>query len=485
LAVESRSVYGKSSPSKQSAIASALVAVALLILPFVCKLDGKPQADWEQFVGRFHPLIVHLPIGLILLVPLLEIAGRWRPALREAAEFVLVLSAFSCLGAVTLGYLLAYGSGETGAVVVRHMWGGISLTIGVCCCLVVRPWWTSHNMHGLLRGIYPCLLLCVIAALAWTAHEGGSLTHGANYLTEYLPSSLRRWPIVGATATQAYVSVMPDAFYTRHIHPILDSNCVACHGEGKAKGGLRLDSYAQLMKGGQDSAVVVARQPEKSILLQRITLPTDHKNFMPAGGKPPLKPEQIAWIRAWIQQGASPTVASLVGIAVPEDVKEQALPQVEDYSSKMAEMEKTAKEEGVMLTPVSNNLKNGLILNTANATPKFGDAQLAKFEKYAPYIVEAELGRTVVTDACFDTLAKFRHLRALHLEGTPVTGVGLAKLSGLTQMTYLNLSETKVTSATISTLGTMKNLKHVYLYDTPAQPIVGQPVAQAAETKTQ
>jgi hypothetical protein len=43
-------------------------------------------------------------------------------------------------------------------------------------------------------------------------------------------------------------------------------------------------------------------------------------------------------------------------------------------------------------------------------------------------IVEAELGRTAVTDASFDTLKQFTHLRALHLEETRVTGDGLASL---------------------------------------------------------
>ena len=43
---------------------------------------------------------------------------------------------------------------------------------------------------------------------------------------------------------------------------------------------------------------------------------------------------------------------------------------------------------------------------------------LAQFQKFAPYIVEAELGRTAVTDASFDTLKQFTHLRALHLEET-------------------------------------------------------------------
>ena len=41
------------------------------------------------------------------------------------------LAFIGCLGALTLGYLLAYGSGDAGAGVTRHMWGGIALTI--CC----------------------------------------------------------------------------------------------------------------------------------------------------------------------------------------------------------------------------------------------------------------------------------------------------------------------------------------------------------------
>ena len=100
---------------------SALSRCCCCLLPWVVRLDGKPHADWQQFLGRFHPLAVHLPIGLLLLVPLLEIAGAFRPALREAAGFVLALAFASCLLALTLGFLLAYGSGEAGPGVTRHM----------------------------------------------------------------------------------------------------------------------------------------------------------------------------------------------------------------------------------------------------------------------------------------------------------------------------------------------------------------------------
>jgi hypothetical protein len=128
------------------------------------------------------------------------------------------------------------------------------------------------------------------------------------------------------------------------------------------------------------------------------------------------------------------------------------------------------KGQGAKLMPVSSKASDGLVLYTVDVTGSFGDAQLQQFQNFAPYIVEAELGRTAVTDASFDTLATFTHLRALHLEGTAITGNNLVKLAPLSQLAYLNLSETKVTSAAIAPLASMKSLRHIYLFDTPAQP---------------
>lgn len=107
-------------------LAALVFSSALVALPFLFRLDGKTHADWQQFLGRFHPLAVHLPIGLLVLLPVLEIAGRRRASLREAAHFVLGLCFVCCLGSLALGYLLAYGGGTTGAVMMRHMWGGLS-----------------------------------------------------------------------------------------------------------------------------------------------------------------------------------------------------------------------------------------------------------------------------------------------------------------------------------------------------------------------
>jgi hypothetical protein len=201
---------------------------------------------------------------------------------------------------------------------------------------------------------------------------------------------------------------------------------------------------------------------------------------MPAEGKPPLKAEQIAAIKAWIQQGASPTAKTTAGFSQPDETKELPPQPVDDYSALMPEIQAMDKRVGAKLMPVSSKPSDGLILETTDIAPVFNDAQLAQFVKFAPYIVETDLGRTAITDASFDTLAKFTHLRALHLESTAVTGNGLEKLAPLTQLTYLNLSGTRVTTASAASLAAMKNLRHIYLFNTPAQPAPAADAAPAA-----
>jgi mono/diheme cytochrome c family protein len=457
---------------------AALVAsAALLLLPWLVKLDGRPHADWQQFLGRFHPLAVHLPIGLIVLVPLLEIAGRFRPALREAAGFALGLGISSVVWELCHWDFCSPLAEAITALPLRGTCGAESRLRSACClCFLARPWWTS----GSVPRVYPLMLACVLMVLVWATHQGGTITHGSNYLTQYMPAPLKRLSTLGTVQANAPLS---GSFYTNHIHPIFDANCVTCHGDGKVNGGLRLDSYELLMKGGKDGPVIVAGDPEKSLLFERVTLQPDQKHFMPAEGRPPLKPEEIAWIRAWIQQGASPSATSLSGIAISDEPKEQPLQPVGDYSGLMPEIRQMEKGQGAKLIPVSSKPGDGLILSTADAAGSFGDAQLAQFQKFGPYIVEAELGRTAVTNASFDTLSKFAHLRALHLEGTAVTGDGLAKLAPLSQLTYLNLSGTKVTQAAIAPLTSMKNLRHIYLYNTPAQPALnGEATKQIARS---
>lgn len=444
----------------QSAVVALGFSALLIALPFIFRLDGRAHADWLQFLGRFHPALLHLPIGLVVLLPLLEIAGAKRPALREAADFVLRVALVLALATFVLGYLLAYGSGDTGPTVVRHMWGAIAFCSGLLLCALTRKTWSAGE-QGI---VYPALLSATLLVLLWTGHQGGSITHGSDYLARYMPSPLRRlFPSSGLNGVNS------DSFYAKRIQPVLDAKCVSCHGTSNEKGGLKLDTYGNLMHGGKDDVVIVPGKPEASMLLARVTLSPGDSHFMPAEGRTPLTSGEIASIRAWIRAGASPTASSVPGVVVGGEQPESPPQPVGDYSKFMPEIARMQQGIAAKLVPVSANPSDGLILRTVDISASFGDAQLAQFQKFAPYIVEAELARTAITDASIDTLRTFTHLRALHLERTAITGSNLGKLSSLKQLTYLNLSGTRVTAQSVAPLRNMPNLHHLYLFDTAAE----------------
>ncbi|MBS1804257.1 MAG: hypothetical protein JST28_12890 [Acidobacteria bacterium] len=432
-------------------------SVVLAALPFLFRLDGNAHGDWLQFLGRFHPTLLHLPIGLIVLVPVLEVAGARRPALREAADFVLRASLALALPTFALGYMLAYGAGDTGTTVSRHMWGAVVLCIGLMLCIVMRPLRVSREQTT----AYPALLSASLLALIWTGHQGGSITHGSDYLTHYAPGPLHM--LSGSKEAG-------DSFYAQHIHPVLDAKCVSCHGSGSAKADLRLDSYDDMMRGGKDGAVVVAGKPEASLLVARVTLQPGDPHFMPAEGRTPLTSEEISWIRAWIRAGATKSATSVPGVKFAREEAEPPPQPVGDYSSLMPEIQQMQHALGAKLVPMSAKASDGLILRTVDVSSSFGDAQLAQFQKFAPYIVEAELARTAITDASCDTLKTFKNLRALHLEGTAISGSNLGKLSSLSQLRYVNLSGTKVTAQSVEPLKKMSQLRHLYLFNTAAEP---------------
>ncbi|HQU45018.1 MAG TPA: hypothetical protein PK867_19535, partial [Pirellulales bacterium] len=93
------------------------------------------------------------------------------------------------------------------------------------------------------------------------------------------------------------------AHFENRIRPVLVERCLGCHGAEKQKGGLRLDSRAGWMKGGDSGTAVVPGDVEKSLLIKAIHY-TDADLKMPPeqkGGK--LSPRQVADFEAWVKAG--------------------------------------------------------------------------------------------------------------------------------------------------------------------------------------
>jgi hypothetical protein len=105
-------------------------------------------------------------------------------------------------------------------------------------------------------------------------------------------------------------------YFEKHVRPLLAENCFPCHGPEKQRGGLRLDSRAALLTGGDSGPAIVPGQPDKSRLVQAVGY-TKEDLRMPPKGK--LTNEQTAVLSAWIKMDAPwPETGTAVRSATPD-----------------------------------------------------------------------------------------------------------------------------------------------------------------------
>ena len=457
-----------------------LLVLALSVAALKAPPDGVERGEFNQFVGRFHPLAVHLPIALVLLVAVLECASLFRSAkhLAAGAGFVLALATASALAAVFLGWMLGRSGGYEGARVWQHMWGGISFATALVICCAIREW--NAKLYGLA-------LLATVGLMAWTSDQGGKLTHGEHFLTEHMPGKLRAMLGVAPAAKKrlAANSALPDptkppgaslstpaaasvAFFASRVAPIFDDKCVQCHGPEKRKGKLRLDTFDFVMRGGKDGVVVKPGDAKNSELYRRVTLPRDDKDAMPAEGKPGLTAAELKVIEFWIASGAVEILAAeKVSAAPPPPPVQPVLPPLAaDYRPRASQIAALETQLGVRLIPRSQNPRDGMILRTVSSPERCNDAVLAALRPVADLIVDAELARTKITDAGLRTLAGFRNLRSVDLSHTAVTSRGLAPLASLNKLESLNLTSTDVDDEGVQPFRRKPGLRHIYLFGT-------------------
>lgn len=222
------------------------------------------------------------------------------------------------------------------------------------------------------------------------------------------------------------------------------------------------------MLGGKDGPVIVPRDPRKSEMYRRITLPSDNKDFMPAEGKPSLSSAEEKVIEVWIAAGATTHIPEEAArnLSQSTDEKKVAPPLTDDYRPQLKKIKDLEVSLGVRIVPRSQNPTDGLILRTVSAPERCTDATLAGLAPVGNLIVDAELARTRVTDKGIQSLASFSNLRFLDLSDTAVTSVGARELMKLGKLESLNLTQTRVTRNTATELQSKPGLKRLYLFET-------------------
>src|SRR6266850_213537 len=113
--------------------------------------------------------------------------------------------------------------------------------------------------------------------------------------------------------------------FSTEIKPIFEATCVKCHGRGKDKGGLRIDTRETLLKGGDSGPVIVPGKSADSLLIALVQ-GFDPDSIMPKKGSR-LTSEQIGLLRAWIDQGVHWDSKITFGRLEPANMKPR-LPQI-------------------------------------------------------------------------------------------------------------------------------------------------------------
>src|ERR1035441_9889435 len=128
--------------------------------------------------------------------------------------------------------------------------------------------------------------------------------------------------LVGGFGTRLYADSAPN--FNTQVAPILQKNCLACHSSAAKMGGLVMENFDALMKGGAHGAAIVPGKPDQSRLIEMLEGKVQPR--MPFGGDP-LPAADIATLKAWVESGAlgpapGETAKALAPLPIP-DIKPQ------------------------------------------------------------------------------------------------------------------------------------------------------------------
>ncbi len=444
------------------------------------------QAEWALFFGRFHPVLVHLPIGFLLIALLLEIGNRWKKVevKDNIISFILLWATLGAIISCVAGYLLSLGGGYDEQLLEKHKWQGLWVAAISAVAWLVKSNILFKTIPKISLLYWPALLSGSVLLMI-AGHHGGSLTHGEGYLTQATPQPFRSWigmaPAVAAEEKIQPISDINKAMvYQDVVRPILKQNCVQCHNANKSKGDLRMDDIGLLQKGGKNGVVFKVGNSTESEMIKRCLLPLEDENHMPPKGKPQPTEQQLTLLKWWIDEGASfdkklvdlkpsdaikPILTTLVVGAVTVAMATESESPI--LKLKVAEPDKNAvaslKQINLLVMPLSSDTPNLLEVNAVNNSD-FNDTQIKLLTPLSAQIVWLNLSKTKITDKAIEAIAQLKNVEKLHLENTSITDVSLKNLQSLPYLSYLNLVGTTVTDAGLKALAGCKSLKKIYVW---------------------
>ncbi|HMG92949.1 MAG TPA: DUF2231 domain-containing protein [Chryseolinea sp.] len=427
-----------------------------------------------QLFGRFHPLLVHLPIGILFLAFIFEFASYFSKfkKLRQAVQPSLFVGALFSIAAVASGLILSKEGGYDDRILILHRNTGIATAVFTTLLYFLRKSAvTFFQDRGKRKVVRIFLFIPLVGLLSLTGHLGGSMTHGEGYLFSFDSEDQELPPKFKVlSASEADTAI----YYVDVIEPILRSRCYSCHSSSKQKGQLRLDRPEFITKGGKHGVIINTVTADSSELLKRLMLPFEDEHHMPSNEKPQPSSSEIALIQAWLEEGASfdnrlgtfkqvSKIKGYLNSVLSQSIQKTLIPDVVVQEADQKAVS-ALRALGVLVIPVGAET-NYLSVNFVNARSAT-DKELALLLPLKNQLLWLNVGRTNITDEGLKTIGQLSNLAQLNLEYTKIGDPGLEQLIPLKRLTILKLVGTQVTNKGLVHIGRITNLDNVYLYQT-------------------
>ncbi|RZP12413.1 MAG: hypothetical protein EVA36_00670 [Flavobacteriales bacterium] len=422
------------------------------------------------FLGRFHPLLVHLPIGFLILAILIEsYCSIFKIKInRRIINFTWFIAFFSSVLTTILGLLVA----ETGHYIdenlFMHKIFGLSLTAISFISWFLRLSIFSNLFSSSLKTFSNTI---IIVLLTLTGHYGGNLTHGETYLVDYAPENIKELVV----KKNKYVELEIDSVkvYDDLIQPIFNQKCVSCHNKEISRGNLNMDSYSNLLKGGSSGIPINKSDPRKSLLIRRITMPTSELKYMPPDGEP-VSFDEIKTLIWWINN-LDKSNENLVSLKVEDDIKEslEMLYSLNFTEKQWFEKISTDKLDESLVQNIDKRVfqikfisDDKKFLSVKYLQKNVSVSDIEKLEKISKYIAYFTAKSSNISNELIEGISNFENLVKLEIQDNNIDDESIKILQSLKNLEILNIHNTKITNKSIEILKKFKNLKRAYVWGT-------------------
>tara|TARA_R110002126_G_scaffold286554_1_gene438507 strand:+ start:5994 stop:7262 length:1269 start_codon:yes stop_codon:yes gene_type:complete len=413
--------------------------------------------DFVLFIGRFHPLLVHLPIGFLVFAFLLELYSRWQKdtSITKVIPLALLVSGVSALFASVLGYMLSLSGDYEESMVDSHLWFGVATTVFTFVAWLIRIEKIKISKLPKVKTNIAALTLLVVL-ISITGHYGGNLTHGSDYLVKYAPFREKEKELPKVTKIE-------DAFVFGHlVDPILDNKCASCHNASKKKGGLSFQDSLSIMKGGKNGEILTIGDASKSEMIKRLLLNPTHDNFMPPKGKTPLTEEETAILTYWINNANASFKTKVGAIKTPENIlgfASSSLGLSGHGSTTKVELPVAIKiDETILQDLIAEGFRISELVFDSNIyevvlpaktvtknNAKDINTKLEKLLKIKDNVLWLYLEDNQITDKHLKFVGQFKNLQKLKLNNNTITDNGISNLVNLKNIESINLYNTNIT----------------------------------------